>query len=101
MSWIKKSNDVEVNVELESDFSKIDKTDAYEVKVTDCHIQESRTEGSKSISLVVGVENAEGDVNTTYFTLTNKDGDTFYTYNKKFCKVSFSFMTLKFLNFMI
>ncbi len=78
MSWIKKSADVEVSKELAYDNQGITKTDAYEVEITDAYLQESRTEGSKSISLVIGIKNENEETNRTYFTIVGKDGETFF-----------------------
>ena len=78
MSWIKKDSTVEVNVEMESDFSKIEVTDAYEVEVIEAYIGESQDKQSKSMSLFVSVKNEDGDTNKSRFTLTGRDGNTFY-----------------------
>jgi len=78
MAWIKKDEAVEVAVELESDFSKIETTDAYEVKVTEAYVADSQDAQSKSMSLYVSVEDENGDTNRSRFTLTGRDGNTFY-----------------------
>jgi len=83
MSWIKKDDDVVEQEEMEGGINRINSTDAYEVIVEQAYMQESRTQGSKSISLALSVKDAGTDaVNTTYFTLTGTDGNTFYL-NKK------------------
>ena len=76
MSWIKKDLEVEVTAEMESDFSKISKTDAYEVEIVDVHLQNGKD--SDSVSVVVGVKTEDGDTNSTYFTVMGRDGNTYY-----------------------
>lgn len=77
--WIKKENDVEVSKELEYEDTSIQKTNAYSAKITECRLANSKTAGSKSVSLVVGVETEDGETNRTYFTIIGKDGETFFT----------------------
>ena len=79
--WITKTDNVEVNEEMESDFSKIEKTDAYEVEITGARLAKSKTERSKSVSLVVEAKTDDGDNISTYFTIMGKDGKTYYKYN--------------------
>ena len=78
MSWIKKTADVEVAEELNYESNSISKTDAYEVEITDAYLAESQDSTSKSVSLVVGVKNEDGETNRTYFTIMGRDGKTFY-----------------------
>jgi len=80
--WLKKESGIEKNAEMESDFNRIEKTDAYEVQITQAYVRESASADSKSISLVVSVKDIETEAtNTTYFTLTNRSGETFYIRN--------------------
>ncbi len=78
MSWITKNDEVVVSEEMESDFSKIEKTDAYEVEITGARLAKSKTDGSKSVSLVVEAKTDDGDNVSTYFTIMGKDGKTYY-----------------------
>jgi len=80
--WLQKT---EENLNLEettSDFSKIEVTDAYTVKITEAYTAPSKDPQSKSLSLWVSVENEDGETGRTRFTLTGRDGNTFYI-NKK------------------
>jgi len=76
--WIKKSADVEVSKELEFENQNIDKTDAYEVTITEAYLKESSDEQSKSMSLVINAETKDGDNVKTYFTVTGRDGETYF-----------------------
>ena len=78
MSWIKQNEEVIVDAELEGGSNRIDTTDAYEVEITDAHVQESKQDGSKSLSLVIGVKTEDGETNTTYFTIQGRTGETWY-----------------------
>lgn len=77
-SWIKKSNDVVVSKEMENDFNRIEETDAFAVKITDAHLQESQADDSKSLSLVIGIENEDKNTGVTYFTVLGRDGETYF-----------------------
>ena len=83
--WIKKDKEVEVATELESSVNNIAKTDAYEVTIKEAYLKESADEQSKSVSLVVAVEDEHGETAKTYFTIMGRDGNTFYktTYKGK------------------
>lgn len=76
--WIKKDADAEVQGELESDFQKLDTTDAYAVEITEAYLANSQQEGSKSVSVYISVKDEEGSVAKTRFTIMGKDGETFY-----------------------
>ncbi|RLF45001.1 MAG: hypothetical protein DRN17_03385 [Thermoplasmata archaeon] len=82
MAWLKRVEDVEVSAELEYDGQKIDKTDAYEVKIVDAFLKDSSDEQSKSQSLVIGIETDNKETNRTYFTVTGRDGEVFYKFTK-------------------
>ena len=78
MAWIKKTEDVVVDNELEG-VEKISKTDAYELEITQAYTQASKTPGSSSMSIVISSKDVEsGEVNTTYFTVLGKDGNPYY-----------------------
>jgi hypothetical protein len=77
--WIKKNEEVEVQAELEFDNTSISNTNAYEVTVTECRLAKSTAQGSKSLSVVVGVETEDGETNKTFFTILGKDGETYFT----------------------
>jgi len=76
--WLKKEADVEVSQELEYSNNSISVTNAYEVEITGCRLSESKTQGSKSMSLVVDVKNEDGETNRTFFTIQGKDGNTYF-----------------------
>ena len=82
MSWInRETEEVVVQAEMESDFQKIEVTDAYAVKVVEAYLAPSQQQGSKSVSVMVTVENEDGETNKTRFLVMGKDGQTFYEYN--------------------
>ena len=83
MSWIKKDSTVEVNAELEYENNRLDKTDAFEVTITEAYLKESATEGSKSVSLVIEAKDDADKSVKTYFTIMGRDGETFYTGSHK------------------
>lgn len=78
MAWISKNSEVEVSKELEFDNSNIQETNAYEVEITECRLAESTAQGSKSVSLVVGVKTEEDETAKTFFTVMGRDGNTYY-----------------------
>ena len=78
MSWIKKSEDVEVVKELEFDNSRISVSNAYEVEITGARLQEAKDESSKSVSLVIDVKNEDGDSAREYFTIFGRDGEPYF-----------------------
>lgn len=82
-TWIKRNEEVEVSKELEYENTNISTTNAYEVEITECRIAPSMAQGSKSVSVVVGVKDENGDSNRTFFTVMGKDGNTYFesTYN--------------------
>ncbi len=79
MAWIKKNEEVEVTKELEYENTSISVSNAYECTITECRIAKSKTQGSKSVSLVVGIKTDEGETNKTFFTIMGKDGETYFT----------------------
>ncbi len=79
MSWIKKESDIKIEEELDFESNKLEVTDAYEVKIVDAHLQASADENSKSVSLVIGIENEDKLTNRTFFTVLGRDGQTFFT----------------------
>lgn len=80
MAWIKKVVDVVVDNEMEfSGANRIAETNAYEVEITEAYLQDSKADGSKSSSLVIEVKNEDGATAKTFFTITGKDGQTFFT----------------------
>ena len=85
MAWIKKEADVEVTKELEFDSNRIDVTDAFEVEITEAYLKASSVEGSKSMSLVIGVKTDDDMTNRTHFTIMGQDGNTYFksTYKGK------------------
>lgn len=88
MAWIKKDTAVEVSKELEYDNTNIQETNAYSAEITECRLAPSQAEGSKSVSLVVGIKTEDGDTNKTFFTIMGKNGETFFesTYKGKTVK---------------
>ena len=77
--WLKKSIDVVVDNEMEfSGASRIAETNAYEVVITEAYIQESKADGSKSTSLAIECKTSDGNTAKTFFTLTGKDGNTYF-----------------------
>ena len=78
MAWISKNSEVEVSKELEFDNSNIQETNAYEVEITECRLAESTAQGSKSVSLVVGIKTEEDETAKTFFTVMGRDGNTYY-----------------------
>jgi len=81
MSWIKKDETVEAATE-QSGFSQISESNAYEVEVIGCHIQESKVEGSKSISMMVELRNDDSETAREYFTVLGKDGNSYFVDSK-------------------
>lgn len=77
-AWIKKEEEVEVSKELEYENTSISESNAYEVEITECRIANSTVKGSKSVSVVVGVKDENGDSNRTFFTVMGKDGNTYF-----------------------
>jgi len=78
--WIKKNTEeVEVSKELEYENSNIAESNAYEAEITECRLAESSAQGSKSVSLVVGIKTDDGETNKTYFTVMGRDGETYFT----------------------
>lgn len=98
MSWIKKEENVEVAAELEYENSRLDKTDAYEVEVTEAYLQNSKTSGSKSVSLVVEVTDADKQTAKSYFTIMGQDGNTFFESTYKGKKVKKQHFGLSIVN---
>lgn len=88
MAWLKREADVEVTSELEYSNNGINKTDAYEVEITEAYLQHSKADGSKSISLVISAKTDADETIRTFFTLVGKDGNTYFTqsYNGKTVK---------------
>ena len=71
-TWIKKNTEVEVSKELEYENSSISESNAYEVEITECRLANSTAQGSKSVSLVVGIKTEDGETNRTFFRYTFK-----------------------------
>ena len=88
MAWLKQEADVEVTSELEYSNNGISKTDAYEVEITEAYLQNSKADGSKSISLVISAKTESDETIRTYFTVAGKDGKSYFTqtYNGKTVK---------------
>lgn len=78
MSWIKKSEDVEVVKELEFENSRISVSNAYEVEIIGARLQEAKDESSKSVSLVIDVKNEDGETAREYFTIFGRDGEPYF-----------------------
>lgn len=78
MSWIKKSKEVVVIEELESNDSRIQTSNAYEVEITGARLAESKQDNSKSLSLVIDVKTDDGETAREFLTIQGKDGNTFF-----------------------
>jgi hypothetical protein len=87
MAWIKKDESVEVSKELEFSNSNITETNAYEVEITECRLANSQTQGSKSVSLVIGAKTEDDETVRSYFTIMGKDGETYFESTVKGKKV--------------
>jgi len=75
MAWIKKSEDI---VEQEQYAERVSVTNGYAGKVTAARLSNSKTPGSKSVSLFVEITTNDGEIASDFFTIMGKDGETFY-----------------------
>ncbi len=98
MSWIKKDETVEVSAEMEYENSRIEKTDAMEVEITEAFLQNSQQENSKSVSAVIAVKNDEGLTTRTRFTIMGRNGETFFESTVKGKKVKKQHFGLSIVN---
>ena len=76
MAWINREADVVVDKELDYESNRIDKTDAYEVEITEAYLQKGKD--SDSMSVVISIKNDEGNEGKTYFTIMGRDGKTYF-----------------------
>ena len=98
MSWIKKTEGVEVAQEMEYESNRIEKTDAMEVEITEAYLQNSQQDDSKSVSVVIAVKDKDGLTNRSRFTIMGRNGETFFESTFKGKKVKKQHFGLSIVN---